>query len=67
MGHDPTSEITTMSYNDLAGIRVMVIDDQSAMRRIWLAMPNSRTLPEDHAVLWGDTRAGARRGGIGNG
>ncbi|MEM7223499.1 MAG: TauD/TfdA family dioxygenase [Pseudomonadota bacterium] len=33
--------------------------------RVWLAMPNSRALPEDHAVLWGDTRAGARRGGIG--
>jgi len=28
-------------------------------------MPNSRALPEDHAVLWGDVRAGAVRGGIG--
>jgi len=33
--------------------------------RLWLAMPNSRALPEDHAVLWGDVRAGAVRGGIG--
>jgi hypothetical protein len=32
--------------------------------RLWLAMPNSRALPEDHAVLWGDVRAGALRGGI---
>ncbi|MGE3969682.1 MAG: TauD/TfdA family dioxygenase [Dongiaceae bacterium] len=32
--------------------------------RIWLAMPNSRALPEDHAVLWGDVSAGAVRGGI---
>jgi Taurine catabolism dioxygenase TauD, TfdA family len=34
------------------------------MYRLWLAMPNSRALPEDHAVLWGDVRAGALRGGI---
>jgi TfdA family taurine catabolism dioxygenase TauD len=33
--------------------------------RLWLAVPNSRALPEDHAVLWGDVRAGAVRGGIG--
>jgi len=33
--------------------------------RLWLAMPNSRALPEDHRVLWGNVAAGARRGGIG--
>ena len=33
--------------------------------RIWLAMPNSRALPDDHRVLWRKTAAGARRGGIG--
>ncbi|MBL8701666.1 MAG: TauD/TfdA family dioxygenase [Alphaproteobacteria bacterium] len=32
--------------------------------RLWLSMPNSRALPEDHAVLWRDVAAGARRGGI---
>jgi len=32
--------------------------------RLWLAMPNSRALPMDHAVLWGDVAAGALRGGI---
>jgi len=32
--------------------------------RLWLAVPNSRALPEDHAVLWRDVRAGAERGGI---
>lgn len=32
--------------------------------RLWLAMPNSRALPEDHAVLWGDVGAGRPRGGI---
>jgi len=34
------------------------------MFRLWLAMPNSRALPEDHAVLWGDVSGGAVRGGI---
>ena len=33
--------------------------------RVWLAMPNSRALPEDHKVLWGETASGALRGGIG--
>lgn len=32
--------------------------------RLWLAVPNSRALPEDHAVLWGNVTAGAIRGGI---
>jgi hypothetical protein len=33
--------------------------------RLWLNMANSRPLPEDHAVLWGNIDAGAPRGGIG--
>jgi hypothetical protein len=33
--------------------------------RVWLAMPNSRALPEDHKVLWRQVAAGALRGGIG--
>jgi Taurine catabolism dioxygenase TauD, TfdA family len=33
--------------------------------RLWLSMPNSRPLPRDHAVLWGNVEAGAPRGGIG--
>ncbi len=32
--------------------------------RLWLAMPNSRPLPESFAVLFGDTAPGALRGGI---
>jgi hypothetical protein len=32
--------------------------------RLWLSMPNSRALPDDHAVLWRDVRPGAVRGGI---
>ncbi len=32
--------------------------------RLWLSMPNSRALPDNHAILWGDVRAGAKRGGI---
>ena len=35
------------------------------LMRLWLSMPNSRALPEDHAVLWGNVEAGAIRGGIG--
>lgn len=33
--------------------------------RLWLCPPNNRPLPEDHAVLWGDTGARTLRGGIG--
>jgi hypothetical protein len=32
--------------------------------RLWLSVPNSRALPEDHAVLWGDVSAGRPHGGI---
>lgn len=35
------------------------------LMRVWLAMPNSRALPDDHRVLWGNVGAGAVRGGIG--
>jgi hypothetical protein len=35
--------------------------------RLWLAMPNSRALPEGHEVLWRSVEAGAVRGGIGQG
>jgi hypothetical protein len=34
------------------------------LMRLWLSTPNSRALPEDHAVLWGDVRGGRPRGGI---
>lgn len=34
------------------------------LMRLWLSMPNSRALPEDHAVLWRNVDAGAVRGGI---
>jgi hypothetical protein len=34
------------------------------LMRIWLSIPNSRALPEDHAILWGDVGAGRARGGI---
>ncbi len=32
--------------------------------RIWISMANSRPLPASHSVLFGDTAAGAVRGGI---
>lgn len=34
------------------------------LMRLWLSMPNSRALPPDHAVLWGDVGAGKPHGGI---
>jgi hypothetical protein len=34
------------------------------LMRLWLSVPNSRALPEDHAVLWGDVGAGRPHGGI---
>jgi hypothetical protein len=34
------------------------------LHRLWLSMPNSRALPEDHAVLWRNVGAGEVRGGI---
>src|SRR5208282_2967822 len=33
--------------------------------RLWLAVPNSRALPEGHEVLWRSTAPGSLRGGIG--
>jgi hypothetical protein len=44
-------------------------DDESngqdrMLMRLWLSMPNSRALPDDHAVLWGDIGAGKPHGGI---
>jgi hypothetical protein len=32
--------------------------------RLWLAVPNSRRLPAEHAILWGSTLPGAVRGGV---
>src|ERR1051325_1932351 len=46
-------------------------EDEPAQRadrlllRLWMAVPNSRALPEDHAILWRNVDAGALRGGIG--
>lgn len=34
------------------------------LMRLWLAMPNSRPLPESYGVLFGDIEPGAIRGGI---
>ena len=34
-----------------------------SLMRIWLSAPFTRALPEGHAVQWGNTSAGALRGG----
>jgi hypothetical protein len=44
-------------------------DDEAARQdrllfRLWLAVPNSRALPEGFEVLWGDVTEGAVRGGV---
>ena len=44
-------------------------DDVSAgqdrlLMRLWLSVPNSRALPDDHSILWGDVSGGRPRGGI---
>lgn len=49
--------------------RTPFTDDAGAGRdrllyRLWLSMPNSRPLPESHAVLWGNVDAGGLRGGV---
>jgi hypothetical protein len=38
-------------------------DASRVLLRIWLSVPFSRSLPDGHAVQWGDTRPGAIRGG----
>jgi hypothetical protein len=48
--------------------RTPFTDDRAAgqtrvLLRIWLSTPFSRLLPMGHGVQWGDTRAGALRGG----
>jgi len=48
--------------------RTSFTDDAAAgayrvLLRIWLSAPFTRPLPAGHAVQWGDTRAGALRGG----
>lgn len=40
-------------------------DARRLLYRLWLSVPNSRPLPHDHAVLWGNVDAGGLRGGIG--
>ena len=50
--------------------RTAFADDAASGRdrllyRLWLSMPNSRPLPENHRVLWGSVEAGAIRGGAG--
>ncbi len=42
-------------------------DDPAQQRllfRLWLSTPNNRPLPEAEGVVWGETRAGAIRGGV---
>jgi hypothetical protein len=49
--------------------RTAYADDLDAGRarllfRLWLALPNSRALPDGFEILWGSNKAGALRGGV---
>ncbi len=49
--------------------RTSFVDDpasgqQRLLYRLWLCMPNNRSLPEDQAVLWHNVEPGSLRGGI---
>ncbi len=42
----------------------VAIGKKRLLLRLWLAMPNSRRLPENYEVLFGNSEPGALRGGI---
>ncbi len=49
--------------------RTAIVDHEETERkrlvyRLWLTTPGSRELPEDYAVLWGNTARGSLRGGV---
>jgi hypothetical protein len=61
--------IQLLNNNVIYHGRTAFTDDASQnadrmLMRLWLAVPNSRALPEDHAILWGNVGAGSKRGGI---
>ena len=49
------------AYEDQPGA---ALEERRCLHRLWLSMPNSRALPQDHVALWRNTDAGAVRGGI---
>ena len=62
-------DIQLLNNHVIYHARTAYADDRAAGRtrlllRLWLSMPNSRTLPAGHAALWGDVAAGALRGGV---
>jgi hypothetical protein len=62
-------DIQLLNNHVIYHARTAFKDDQASgqdrmLMRLWLSVPNSRALPEDHAVLWGDVNAGRPRGGI---
>jgi hypothetical protein len=52
-------------YHGRTAFKDNVIAGQDRLlMRLWLSVPNSRALPEDHAILWGDVGGGKPHGGI---
>ncbi len=62
-------DIQLLNNHEIYHARDPFVDDAAIgkhrlLYRLWLAMPNSRPLPESHEVLFGHTKPGALRGGI---
>lgn len=66
--HFEPGEMQFLNNHVIYHARSAYRDDDGPQRRLlhrlWLSMPNSRALPDDHAVLWRNTDAGEVRGGI---
>jgi len=52
-------------YHARRGFEDDAADGGRLLLRLWMAVPNSRALPEGHEVLWRHIAAGSLRGGIG--
>jgi hypothetical protein len=52
-------------YHARRGFEDDAADGGRLLLRLWMAVPNSRALPDGHEILWRDIAAGALRGGIG--
>lgn len=63
-------DIQLLNNHVIYHARTAFVDDPATRQdrmllRLWLALPNSRALPQGHEVLWRSTDPGAHRGGIG--
>lgn len=62
-------DIQLLNNHVIYHARTAFTDDEASgqnrlLMRLWLSVANSRALPPDHALLWGDVGAGKPHGGI---